>query len=64
MVLRICDRCGGKLAPLLDISNVKFPLIEIELKKNLNHSAKIDLCNECAKNFVDWLEMGKEHKYD
>jgi hypothetical protein len=43
--------------------NVKFPVLDISLKYNLIEEAgKIDLCDNCRKEFFDWLNVKEENE--
>jgi hypothetical protein len=43
--------------------NVKFPVLDISVKYNLIEEAgKIDLCDNCRKEFFDWLNVKEENE--
>lgn len=62
MVRITCDRCGRVIQnSVLPLMNVKFPVLDISVKYNLIEEAgKVDLCDNCRREFFDWLNVKEE----
>lgn len=58
MVRKVCDKCGELLPMVSNVSNVKFPIIEIVERVSFGQSHNIDLCYSCTVKFMVWLTGG------
>ena len=57
MLVLMCDRCGKSIDEE-EKTAVPFMEIHITLSKQLKHIYP-DLCLDCRKELVDWLNIGK-----
>ena len=58
-----CDRCGIKIDKLIPTRvriSLKPTIEEIKNGRPASHEDSIDLCNECMKTFINWLNFEYE----
>ena len=54
-----CDRCGARIA-VFPFMQQKFPVLTIVSITGPHDPTKtIDLCDECKRDFVVWVDAGK-----
>ena len=60
MNMKICDKCGNKINtnPMVNITLPKFIISKIEDLAIGPQS--VDLCSECEKKLVEWLNNKQE----
>ena len=53
-----CDRCGKEVPQK---NWVEYPIFSIEIwNEPIIGTKKVDLCDECKKDFLEWLKGGNE----
>lgn len=61
MTVKMCDRCSKIIPPSADISQTKFPKVEVQVTRQVGYYATIDLCNACVKEFLEWIVKGEKN---
>ncbi len=51
IIKKICDRCGKEIPEVLPMMQSILPVYNIK-----RYSADVDLCNDCLKEFDDFME--------
>lgn len=65
MTTKTCDRCGSKISTDPMATNTILPMFSISMRGGFELGLRsVDLCPECEKKLVEWLNNKEERSSD